>query len=324
MLLVVLAHSCAVVILKDKGDVEWGVANSLVAVTEIAVPLFFMISGSMLLNSEKTYSLKYLFKHRLVRILVPFLVWSVISAYAVRFLEDPHPNLNHALNSVLMMYHKPVLIAYWFIYPLIAIYLLSPLLKAMVDHIDDTMLNYIVILWLIINILLPTIVRTTPASFGVFFDSYKSGRIIMSTSLGYFLLGYKLTRGRHRKINVWLNWGLIIALLAINIWISFLSLDKNLRFLGILFNLNIPLIATLLYMSMRALEPHYPRWFGRLIEDIAPLTYGVYLIHGLVIEMIQKFIKHAHFGYVFALATVVSMLVIMILSKIPGIRRIFT
>lgn len=322
MILVVLAHSCAALIIRRPNNLNWQVANSLVVVTEVAVPLFFMISGSAILTSEKTYSLKYLFQHRLVRILVPFFVWSVIAAFAsaainTRMKLDP-------IESILMMYHRPVLVAYWFIYPLITLYLLSPLLKAMVDQVDDGMLTYLLVLWLVINIALPEVVRSTPHSFGVYFDAYPSGKVIMSQSLGYFILGYRLTRGKHRRINPWLNSLLIIILLAINIVISFVSLDKQFRYLDILSGINVPLIAILIYLSLRSLEPHYPRWFARVIEAAAPLTYGVYLLHGIVILTIEQFIKYTNFGYIFALTLVISMLVILILHSIPFVRRIFT
>lgn len=322
MLLVVLAHSCATLILVRPNNLNWQVANSLVVVTEIAVPLFFMISGSSILTSEKTYSLKYLFKHRLVRILIPFFVWSVIAAFVNALIEN---NIKiDPVNNILLMYHKPVLIAYWFIYPLITLYLLSPLLKAMVNSVDDGMLTYLLIIWLVFNILLPEIVKTTPHSLGIYFDGYRSGRVIMSQSLGYFILGYRLTRGKHRRINPWLNSLLIIALLAINIVISFISLDKHFQAWSILATVNIPIIAILVYLSLRSLEPHYPRWFARLIEAIAPLTYGVYLIHGIVILILEQFIKYTNYGYIFAATVVISLLIILILHSIPLIRRIFT
>jgi len=323
MLLVILAHSCSVALIKRPKVPEWNVVNAIVVVTEIAVPLFFMISGSTILNSDKTYSLKYLFKHRLVKILVPFFVWSVISAYVVRILSG-QIEFNDMWNSILQMYHKPVLEAYWFVYPLIALYLLSPLLKAMVDNISENLLNYLIVIWLIINILFPAVVKAEPRSVGIYFDSYRLGRVVASQSLGYFLLGYKLTMMRHHRINLPLNLLGIIGLLAINITISFVSMDKQFRWLTILSTVNIPLIVTLIYMSFRALEPYYHRWFASLIGAIAPLTYGVYLIHGIIIEAVQDFVKHASFGYVFALTTVSSMLIIFVLDKIPFVRRIFT
>jgi len=322
MILVVLAHSCAAVIGRKPGNFNWSMTNSIVVITEVAVPLFFMISGSTILNSEKTYSLKYLFQHRLPRILVPFVVWSVISAIINGLInnhlkDDPWEN-------ILMMFHRPILIAYWFIYPLIVLYLLSPLLKAMVSRVDDGLLTYLLILWLIVNIILPEVVKSTPSSIGTYFAAYPSGRVVISESLGYFILGYRVTRGKHRRINPWINLLLIVVLLTINIVISFVSLNKQFEYLNILAVINIPLAAILIYLSLRALEPHYPRWFASVIEAAAPLTYGVYLMHGITILTIQRFVEYTNVGYIFALSLVISLLTILILHSIPYVRRIFT
>lgn len=322
MILVVLSHSCATLLSHKTHDLNWSVANSLVVVTEVAVPLFFMISGSTILNSQKTYSLKYLFRHRLVRIMVPFIVWSVISAFGYSLINH-HAALD-PWERILLMYHKPVLIAYWFIYPLIALYLLSPLLKAMVSRVDDGMLTYLLVIWMIFNIVLPQVVSNTPHSIGVYFDVYPMGKVIFSRSLGYFILGYRVTRGKHRRINPWLNSLLIIILLAINIVISFVTLDKSMQLWNILAAINLPIIVILIYLSLRALEPHYPRWFAGMIEAAAPTTYGVYLMHGITIFTIQEFVKPTNYGYIFALTLVACVLVILILSHIPFVRRVFT
>jgi len=323
MLLVILAHSCSEIISQHPHNSNWNLANSMVVVTEIAVPLFFMISGASILNSEKTLSLKYLFQHRLIRILLPFLVWSVISAFIYsylypRFQIDP-------VESLLKIFHTPVLVAYWFIYPLITLYLLSPLLKAMVSHVDDGLLTYALVLWMILSIVLPMVVQTTPKSVGIYFNSYPMGRIVVSKSLGYFILGYRLTRSKHLHINVWFNSLLIIALMGINIWISFLSLDKSLQYLRIISEINIPIIAGLIYLTLRSLEPYYHRWFAKIIEYIAPLTYGVYLMHGIVILYLQRyFFSYNDYFSVFAITAASCLLVMALLNSIPLVKRLFT
>lgn len=320
MLLVILAHSCAAVLVSHSKN--WQVANSFVIVTEVAVPLFFMISGAMLLNSPKTASLKYLFKHRMTRILVPFIVWSIISAFVNSVIFDKmHIN---AVDSILKMYHQPVLIAYWFIYPLISLYLLSPLLKSMVEHVDDGMLTYLLILFLVFIIALPVAAKSLPNGLGVYFKGYPQGELIASESLAYFVLGYRLTRGKHRHINTWLNMLLIVLLMGIKIWISFLVVDKSLRYLNIVSALILPLVTILIYLALRSLEPHYPRWFVSLIEYVAPLTYGVYLLHGIVILTLEKYMGASQYGWIFFLTTFISVAIIMILHSIPGIRRLFT
>lgn len=322
MLLVILAHSCAAVIAIHHNGQNYRTANSLVVVTEIAVPLFFMISGSVILNSENTYSLKYLFRHRLPRILIPFFVWSVISAFANSAI-NPKDKIDVA-DTLLKMFHQPVLVAYWFIYPLITLYLLSPLLKAMVDHVDNGILTYGLFLWFIFVMILPVVTKSVPRSLGIYFDSYPQSKVIVSQSIGYFLLGYRLTLGKHRRINPLINGIVIIGLLELNIWISFTGKLYNLRYLNIISATILPLVTILIYLALRSLEPHYPRWFRAIVEFIAPLSYGVYLIHGILIFYFQTLFKYSQYWTVFGLTTISALFVMAILHSVPFIRRIFT
>lgn len=82
MLAVILNHSfghfsvdeC----LKYQNTLIWHVDNTLNTFTRFNVPIFLMISGALLLKNEKSESVEYLFKKRIPRILVPFLVWDMI------------------------------------------------------------------------------------------------------------------------------------------------------------------------------------------------------------------------------------------------------
>lgn len=143
MFLVVLAHACASELGHKSNSIDWNIAHSLVIITEVAVPLFFMISGSTILNSPKTRSIRYLFKHRLPKILIPFIIWSVITAYFARQIDGTY-TYHSFMNAVLSMYHQPVIIAYWFIYKDRQLRKLGNSLPRLINVLDD--LHYILLL----------------------------------------------------------------------------------------------------------------------------------------------------------------------------------
>lgn len=320
MFLVVLAHACASRLGRNVGSVDWNVAHSLVIITEVAVPLFFMISGSTILNSPKTRSIRYLFKHRLPKILVPFIIWSIITAYFARQIDGTY-TYHDFIQSVLSMYHQPVIIAYWFIYPLIALYLLSPLLKAMVDSLSSTGLNYLLILWFIFMMIIPAIIHVLPADIRVYFKAYSMSKIVFSSYLGYFLLGYKLSQEKHRKTNWLVGILLILILFTVNIEIGLIDNRSLWKILNIFSIGSVPFIAGLIFVVLRSFENKYHHWFSKLIEILAPLTYGVYLIHGLVINLVEQWFGTKVYFTNFLLASLISLVVIFILSKIPLIRK---
>ncbi len=321
MFLVVLAHACASKLQNRNGSVTWDVANSLVIITEVAVPLFFMISGATILNSKKTTSIEYLFKHRLPRVLVPFIIWSVITAYAARQIDGTY-TYHGFIQSVLSMYHQPVIIAYWFIYPLISMYLLSPLLKAMVNNLSSNGLNYLLILWFIFMMIMPPIIQALPSDIRPYFEAYDMSKIVFSSYLGYFLLGYKLSQEKHRKTNWLVGILLILILFTINIEIGLINNHSAWQILNIFSIGSVPFIAGLIFVVLRSFENKYHHWFSRLIEILAPLTYSVYLVHGLVINLVEQWFGKSSYFTNFLLASLISLVVIFILSKIPLIRKI--
>lgn len=321
MFLVVLAHACASKLQNRNGSVTWDVANSLVIITEVAVPLFFMISGATILNSKKTTSIEYLFKHRLPRVLVPFIIWSVITAYVARQIDGTY-TYHGFIQSVLSMYHQPVIIAYWFIYPLISMYLLSPLLKAMVNNLSSNGLNYLLILWFIFMMIMPSIIQALPSDIRPYFEAYDMSKIVFSRYLGYFLLGYKLSQEKHRKINWVVGTLVILILFAINIEIGLIDNRNIWQILNIFSIGSVPFIAGLIFVVLRSFENKYYRWFIKMVEVIAPLSYGVYLIHGLAIATVESWFGINAYFTNFLLASLISLVIIFILSKLPIIKRI--
>jgi surface polysaccharide O-acyltransferase-like enzyme len=55
---------------------DWNVANFFDSISRYSVPLFFMISGSLLLSQD--YGFIEFLKKRLVKIVPPFLFWSLL------------------------------------------------------------------------------------------------------------------------------------------------------------------------------------------------------------------------------------------------------
>lgn len=75
-------------------DRYWITANIIECICYFAVPIFFMISGATLLNYRKRYTTAVFFKKRFGKTLVPFLIWSVISAivlYRISRKTGGHP-----------------------------------------------------------------------------------------------------------------------------------------------------------------------------------------------------------------------------------------
>ncbi len=75
-LLVILLHTTANYMYTQIDNLSFWVVATLNAFTQVAVPIFVMISGSFLLGRDE--DLKPFLKKRVVRILPPLIFWTII------------------------------------------------------------------------------------------------------------------------------------------------------------------------------------------------------------------------------------------------------
>lgn len=125
--LVVLQHSWTMLDM----DVLFGSMQAYVYSSVIyGVALFVMLSGA--LQMRKVEPVFPFYKRRLVRILVPFLIWGTIT-YAISAVIGKYPDV-YNVPSALKMY-LPFLLtgkindAFWFVYLILALYLVTPFLQ---------------------------------------------------------------------------------------------------------------------------------------------------------------------------------------------------
>ncbi|KXK11967.1 MAG: Inner membrane protein YiaH [Chloroflexi bacterium OLB14] len=120
------------------------IANMYNSLTRMSVPLFFMVSGWLLL--PKNESLKDFFYKRFVKVIFPFAIWSLI--YLVWgcgiTLAGCKPTFISRLIFIHGTYHH-----LWFMYPLIGLYLITPILRLLIVPDKKYILWYFVALWII-------------------------------------------------------------------------------------------------------------------------------------------------------------------------------
>lgn len=126
--LVVCIHSMALVdAARDAGDVTARVVSALMNIIYCGVPLFVMLSGALLLGKDEP--MKVFFKKRLSRVLIPFLVWSVIVG-AILYLQGGGRSIvGYTLYELKSVATTGVHGIYWYVYMIIGLYCLTPVLR---------------------------------------------------------------------------------------------------------------------------------------------------------------------------------------------------
>jgi surface polysaccharide O-acyltransferase-like enzyme len=221
----------------------------------------------------------------------------------------------------------------WFLYSLLSIYLILPVLRLMIrPDTDKRILWYLIGLWLIFQPVLTTAHR--------FWDfSIKLGAPLATGFVCYFVLGYllgEMTLSRRKIILSAVIW-LISTLITI---IGTYLLTRNAgQFDGFFYDfvsLNVIFASGAAFLLLRWISER--KFFASAnvqlsLRTLATSTFGIYLIHVIVIEVlrygipylqISSFMGNAIWSIPFASTVVfiVSFLIVRILQKIPVLKQI--
>ncbi|WP_462384630.1 acyltransferase [Intestinibacillus massiliensis] len=328
MLAVVYLHTAAPSLRQFDHMALWHVSNALTALCTIAVPVFFMISGALLLSSSKTADPRDLLRRRLPRILVPFVVWSLIAVCAAVWEASPET----AKGMLRGIAGSPVITPYWFIYALIPIYLLSPLLKKLVDASSPSLLGYALALWFIFSSVVKTVRELLPAAYAPLLNGNASFNLTMVGGfLGYFLLGYALSTLR-RPVSRKALWVIALADLAVIIagtWKRSVGAQEySEQFKSYLSVYVVVLSAAVFLLAREYLDGKPPR--GRLLPLLSGASFCVYLAHPRIITLLHTYVLDQHFtavwqqGVFYVLTLVLALLVAFVLASIKPLCWLMT
>lgn len=151
----------------------WNAVNFLESLTRTCVPIFLMVTGSLLCKSKCDF--KSISK-RINRIFIPLLFWST-------FYMVLYNNLFEGKISIFNILERPTSPHLWYLYCLIGIYITLPILCFIYKMANLNIKLYVCVLWFISCILLPSL-KSYGYSASVFFDISTFGLY-----QGYFFVG---------------------------------------------------------------------------------------------------------------------------------------
>ncbi len=155
---------------------RWCTVDVYQSLGRVGVPLFIMLTGVLLLTPRaQPESLRAFFKKRWVRIGIPFVFWAIIY-----FLWDFFVNQKQ-IDIVQGLLTGPYF-QFWYIYMLLGLYLLTPLLRIFMAHADKSVVRFTLVLWFIGSALLPVLALLTPYHLDV-------NVLLIPTYVGYYILG---------------------------------------------------------------------------------------------------------------------------------------
>ncbi|WP_272023351.1 acyltransferase [Olleya namhaensis] len=250
---------------------NWNIANIFDAFSRYAVPMFFMISGALLLNKE--YSLNVFLNKRVKKIMFPFLFWSIIYSLLNRYVFNSE-SLNIEKNIKDVFYGSEYHL--WFIYTLLGVYLITPILNKWVKSSSKVEIRYFLVIWFI------TLIISIPG-LNIYFP--KINLVYFSGYVGYFVLGYYLYYWT--TSNKWLAIGFILSGGLVTVFGTAFYTVKESAFYYYFYeylNLNTCLVSIGVFILFNKLKG-VNQSFDTLINKISVQTFGVFLIHPLVLKL---------------------------------------
>ena len=285
MAAVVYLHTAAGGLRQSEDMALWNLSNLLSSLAVAAVPLFFMISGALLLGSEKTDDPAYLLRRRLPRVAVPGLCWSLLVVGGVWLSQGGEA----ALLKLVNLPGISVITPYWFLYALIPMYLLSPLLKRLTDHMEERHWRYLLGLWVVVTLGLNQLSGFLPDPWYALLRENQTLNVsLLEGYLGYFLLGAWLDRMERppaRRILLAAALG-SWAVIALGTWGVFLVTGVYGEQFATYRGVFTMVLSASLFLLFR--DAFRGRRSGRAAVLLSACSFGVYLAHPMAIELLQK------------------------------------
>lgn len=316
---VILLHSTGYVF-EFSSSPSWFLSMVLQAIGHFSIPVFFMITGATLLGYRERYSTKVFLKRRLLRIVIPFILWSVImlvwkylggSLAITGFRQFITLFTNNGIENI-----------YWFFYSIIPIYLCIPIFSLLTKN--KKVMWFLFSLCLINTTILPLFTRfVVPVNFDLPFTNY--------SYIGYVLLGWLLANTEvPKKIRLLLYGGAVVGI--VGMVIGTYLINQPSQKLDVLFmdynSICCYLIAAGVFVLVKSINWSFldKPVLSKIVSTVSGACFGIYLVQMIVFHYVEKWIPMKPVVMMTAgclLVYAICLVIVVIIRKIPILNKIF-
>lgn len=265
---------------------------------KFSVPLFFMISGALLLGRAQE-SYRTLWTRRIPRMLWILLFWSGVY-YLVDVLrgwEDPS-----AVTFFRVLFEDAWVVPFWYLYAYIAFLISLPLLQRFAKGLENRDFGYLIAVFLVFSCFLPTLQfllwRNGHHLNGSLQVGWVCSNILFYPCLGYFLRCRVRDFWNGKRLAV--LWLCNLGAIALSAYIAYLcAVETGDAFSQPGLELYAGLNAATLFITCQYLTERvsFPGWIQKGIRQLGACTFGVYLLHVLFVTNIPFFAERVDFLY---------------------------
>jgi len=306
----------------------WFSANVIESLFFFAVPVFFMISGALLIDFSDKYDLKTYFSKRINKTVLPFVIWSFIGVlFKLLYLHTlkwgavtPAYLINGLVNGNLVG-------VYWFFIPLFCAYLAIPLFSFVSAEKKKMIFIYLASLAFVLNILIPFVISVFDLKINYSISLAVARGYLFFTITGYLLHKYELERKYRLILYILAIVGLLMQMIGtyqlsiaaekiVSTYKGYTNLPAVLYSMGVFVFIKYDLVKIMKFDIV-----------SKAVNFLNPYTFGVYLIHWFVLSVLIKIfninIKLLSYRLIGPIVIfVISIVVIWLIRKVPGVTKI--
>ncbi len=328
---VILTHTSSTsVIAGEIGSSMFFWGNIFDTLSRIGVPLFIMLSGALLLNEDKSFSVKNHFRHRTLDVVIALVFWSFIHS-AIYNLVLPIINGNGVNIKNFVFYFINGHYHLWFLYMIIGIYLALPLLRKFVNKENKNLVLYYIIISLLANFFMPIFkalsLKFEIAESAIFLiEKFELG--FFNSFLTYYLAGWYITNvkiSKKAKMCIY-----IASIMSVIITFGYCLFTKDYENAYENNSIFIFLFSVGVFTAISNGFKSIGSKTKTILQFLSKMSFGIYIVHVFVLDVIkQLFIitgiseiyTPIYIILVFIATCVLSTLVTLILSKMPFIKK---
>lgn len=288
---------------------------------KIAVPVFFMISGSLLLGKEET--INSFFKKRVLRIIIVILLFTLFQYIRICRAQGLHFELKSWL---LYSYCGNIIEPYWFLKAYLGYLLAVPFLRKIVKDMDKILIKYLFIL-VILKIIVSFIKIYSGYLLNVTLELTTD--ILLYPLLGYYLEHSDITKYTVKAKNKFILLSFMGIMIIVNVLLAKINYSMTMQWSDDFLTIFTAPYAIVIFMLFKGINITNDK-ISKLIVILGGNVFGVYLIEDVVRNIVEfrlgwnyaipsPFISSLLFTLV---CEVIGLFIIYVVRKIPLVSRL--
>lgn len=333
---VIMIHVDAILIKNYAiGSVNWNICAIIGSEIRWCIPLYLMISGGVFLDREQPISQEAMLKKYILRLLTVLIVWGAFFYFFELWIYDQPITIKNLIFAPINILAGNTGYHLWYLYTIIPVYLLIPILKVFVDIATREQQRYLLlVLFMLCSCfnLFNSVVRRIPQlrgaiSIGITLPAMFA--YVACVLAGYYMAHFELNSSEMKvlKLTAILS---VLCMPIVNIVLSRLNntYDTSMSEYSGICSIS---VAGWLYTRLKQQEDALQKCrMKKSVLNIGGKTFGIYLLHVIFVSTIFHKLPVAWVKLnsllVILIGTAIvftaSFILTWLLKKVPYVNRI--